>query len=74
MKLAHLLDWRLHALVIAISLISEAIGILKIPLGPGTRQSRRDTGARIVTGDGRPEGLRRREGVTDLGRVAIEPT
>ncbi|WP_110687895.1 DUF3100 domain-containing protein [Salinicola aestuarinus] len=36
MKLSHLLDWRLHLLVVVVSLISEAIGILKIPLGPGT--------------------------------------
>lgn len=36
MPLSKLLDWRLHALVIAISLISEAIGILRVPMGPGT--------------------------------------
>src|SRR5690554_5827124 len=36
MPLSKLLDWRLHALVILISLLSEAIGILTIPMGPGT--------------------------------------
>lgn len=36
MPLAKLLDWRLHVLVILISLLSEAIGILRIPMGPGT--------------------------------------
>ncbi|WP_163560491.1 DUF3100 domain-containing protein [Halomonas sp. NO4] len=36
MPLSKLLDWRLHALVILISLLSEAIGILRIPMGPGT--------------------------------------
>jgi hypothetical protein len=36
MPLSKLLDWRLHALVIFISLISEAIGILRVPMGPGT--------------------------------------
>lgn len=36
MKLSLLLDWRLHLIVVIASLISEAIGIVKIPLGPGT--------------------------------------
>ncbi|MGS2745039.1 DUF3100 domain-containing protein [Halomonas sp. LS-001] len=36
MPLSTLLDWRLHALVIAISLLSEFIGIRQIPMGPGT--------------------------------------
>ena len=36
MKLSLLLDWRLHVLVAVASLISEAIGIIKIPLGPGS--------------------------------------
>lgn len=36
MPLSKLLDWRLHALVILVSLISEAIGILRVPMGPGT--------------------------------------
>lgn len=36
MALSMLLDWRLHLLVIVASLLSEAIGIIKIPLGPGT--------------------------------------
>ncbi|WP_110674498.1 DUF3100 domain-containing protein [Salinicola sp. RZ23] len=36
MSLHRLLDWRLHLIVVIVSLISEAIGILKIPLGPGT--------------------------------------
>lgn len=36
MPLSKLLDWRLHALVILISLLSEAIGILRVPMGPGT--------------------------------------
>ncbi|NRB57096.1 MAG: DUF3100 domain-containing protein [Salinicola sp.] len=36
MPLSKLLDWRLHLLVVVISLLSEWIGILKIPLGPGT--------------------------------------
>ncbi|ERL53043.1 hypothetical protein BJB45_17350 [Halomonas huangheensis] len=31
-----LLDWRLHSIVAVAALISEAIGIIKIPLGPGT--------------------------------------
>lgn len=35
MKLSLLLDWRLHLIVVIASLISEAIGIVKIPLGPG---------------------------------------
>ena len=36
MPLSTLLDWRLHALVIVISLLSEFIGIQTIPMGPGT--------------------------------------
>nr|WP_299244219.1 DUF3100 domain-containing protein [uncultured Halomonas sp.] len=36
MPLSRLLDWRLHALVILVSLLSEAIGILRVPMGPGT--------------------------------------
>ncbi|ALM53026.1 DUF3100 domain-containing protein [Halomonas huangheensis] len=36
MKLSMLLDWRLHSIVAVAALISEAIGIIKIPLGPGT--------------------------------------
>lgn len=36
MKLSLLLDWRLHVLVVIVSLIAEAIGILQFPLGPGT--------------------------------------
>jgi len=36
MALSVLLNWRLHLLVVVLSLISEWIGILKIPLGPGT--------------------------------------
>lgn len=35
MTLALLLNWRLHAIVVLASLVSEAIGIIKIPLGPG---------------------------------------
>lgn len=35
MKLSLLADWRLHALVVVISLLSEWIGIIKVPLGPG---------------------------------------
>lgn len=31
----HLLDWKLHLLVIAVSLIAEWIGIIKIPIGIG---------------------------------------
>ena len=31
-----MLDWRLHLLVVLASLLSEWIGIIKIPLGPGT--------------------------------------
>lgn len=31
-----LLNWRLHLIVIAASLLSEAIGIVSIPLGPGS--------------------------------------
>src|SRR5690554_5201469 len=36
MPISILLDWRLHALVIVISLFSEFIGIQQIPMGPGT--------------------------------------
>ncbi len=36
MPLSQLLDWRLHLLVVVLSLLSEWVGILKIPLGPGT--------------------------------------
>ena len=36
MSLSQLLDWRLHLLVVVLSLLSEWVGILKIPLGPGT--------------------------------------
>ncbi|MCD6008967.1 DUF3100 domain-containing protein [Halomonas sp. IOP_31] len=36
MKLSMLLDWRLHGIVVVAALLSEAIGIIKIPLGPGT--------------------------------------
>lgn len=36
MKLSMLLDWRLHSIVAVAALISEVIGIIKIPLGPGT--------------------------------------
>lgn len=36
MPLSTLLDWRLHALVIIISLLSEFIGIRQVPMGPGT--------------------------------------
>ncbi|KGE77251.1 DUF3100 domain-containing protein [Halomonas sp. ND22Bw] len=36
MPLSRLLDWRLHALVIVIALVSEFVGIQKVPLGPGT--------------------------------------
>ncbi|GHB30168.1 DUF3100 domain-containing protein [Salinicola rhizosphaerae] len=36
MALSRLLNWRLHLLVVVISLLGEWIGILKIPLGPGT--------------------------------------
>ena len=32
----HLLDWKLHLLVIAVSLLAEWIGIIKIPIGIGT--------------------------------------
>lgn len=35
MSMSLLLDWRLHLIVIAASLFSEFIGIVKIPLGPG---------------------------------------
>ncbi|MGM8850360.1 DUF3100 domain-containing protein [Salinicola halophyticus] len=35
MSLSQLLNWRLHLLVVVLSLFSEWIGILKIPLGPG---------------------------------------
>ncbi|MCG3809185.1 DUF3100 domain-containing protein [Psychrobacter sp. Ps4] len=31
----HLLDWKLHLLVIAVSLLAEWIGIIKIPIGIG---------------------------------------
>lgn len=36
MSLSLLLDWRLHLIVIAASLFSEFIGIVKVPLGPGS--------------------------------------
>ncbi|WP_251976670.1 DUF3100 domain-containing protein [Salinicola avicenniae] len=36
MTLSQLLNWRLHLLVVVVSLASEWIGILKLPLGPGT--------------------------------------
>lgn len=36
MPLSTLLDWRLHALVIVVSLLSEFIGIQQIPMGPGS--------------------------------------
>ncbi|OLO05326.1 MULTISPECIES: DUF3100 domain-containing protein [Salinicola] len=36
MPLSQLLNWRLHLLVVVLSLLSEWIGIVKIPLGPGT--------------------------------------
>lgn len=36
MPLSTLLDWRLHALVILVSLLSEFIGIQQIPMGPGS--------------------------------------
>ncbi|EWH03584.1 DUF3100 domain-containing protein, partial [Halomonas sp. BC04] len=36
MPLSTLLDWRLHALVILVSLFSEFIGIQQIPMGPGS--------------------------------------
>ena len=36
MDLKLLLNWRLHLLVIMTSLFSEWIGIIRIPLGPGT--------------------------------------
>ena len=36
MDMKALLDWRLHLLVVLASLLSEWIGIVKIPLGPGT--------------------------------------
>ena len=36
MDMKALLDWRLHLLVVLASLLSEWIGIMKIPLGPGT--------------------------------------
>jgi len=32
----HLLDWKLHVLVITVSLLAEWIGIIKIPIGIGT--------------------------------------
>lgn len=35
MTLSLLLNWRLHLFVIAASLLSEYIGIIKVPLGPG---------------------------------------
>ncbi|MDN5892299.1 MAG: DUF3100 domain-containing protein, partial [Psychrobacter sp.] len=31
----HLLDWKLHLLAIAVSLLAEWIGIIKIPIGIG---------------------------------------
>lgn len=36
MDLKSLLNWRLHLVVIVLSLLAEWIGILRIPLGPGT--------------------------------------
>ncbi|MEQ6888768.1 DUF3100 domain-containing protein [Halomonas sp. CS7] len=36
MPLSSLLDWRLHALVVVTALLSEFIGIQRLPLGPGT--------------------------------------
>lgn len=36
MSMTHLLNWRLHALVTLIALVAELIGIIKIPMGPGT--------------------------------------
>lgn len=36
MSLSYFLNWRLHLLVVLATLVSEAIGIIKIPLGPGT--------------------------------------
>ncbi|QFU00725.1 hypothetical protein FIU83_03645 [Halomonas sp. THAF5a] len=36
MSLSSLLDWRLHALVVMTALLSELIGIQRLPLGPGT--------------------------------------
>ncbi|QEL12424.1 DUF3100 domain-containing protein [Kushneria phosphatilytica] len=36
MTLSLLLNWRLHLAAVILSLIAEAIGIIKIPLGPGT--------------------------------------
>lgn len=36
MTLSLLLDWRLHLFVAIASLAAEAIGIVKVPLGPGT--------------------------------------
>ena len=36
MPLNQLLDWRLHLLVVVLSLGAEFIGILKFPIGPGT--------------------------------------
>ncbi|MDR5901577.1 DUF3100 domain-containing protein [Halomonas icarae] len=36
MPLSALLNWRLHALVAAVALLSEFIGIQRLPLGPGT--------------------------------------
>lgn len=35
MNLKRLLDWRLHVLVAIVSLVAEAIGILKFPIGVG---------------------------------------
>ncbi len=36
MDMKAMLDWRLHLLVVLASLLSEWIGIISIPLGPGT--------------------------------------
>lgn len=36
MSLKNLLDWKIHLLVIIVSLIAEQIGIIKIPIGIGT--------------------------------------
>src|SRR5699024_787329 len=35
-SLSLLLDWRLHVLVIVMSLLSEYIGIIQVPVGPGS--------------------------------------
>ena len=41
MDMKLLLNWRLHLTVILASLLAEWIGILRIPLGPGTLLLRR---------------------------------